>query len=88
VSTHLEIAKERFLDMMATDRGSAIEHIAEHAINQADAFMAEYAKHQSAPFATAMERTTKGCPKCFGSGGKISRPCKNCNGSGKVEVQA
>lgn len=26
----------------------------------------------------------RGCPKCFGSGGKRSDPCSNCNGTWRV----
>jgi len=28
----------------------------------------------------------KGCPSCFGSGGKRTDPCKNCNGTGKIKI--
>jgi DnaJ-class molecular chaperone len=28
---------------------------------------------------------TKGCPACYGSGGKRTTPCKRCHGTGRVK---
>lgn len=30
------------------------------------------------------EPSVRGCPKCFGSGGKVGSPCKTCKGTGRV----
>lgn len=73
-----EIAKELFLDAMGRSSrldDSQITHLMETSINVADGFCSKLiAKAQ-----------TKGCPKCFGSGGKVAAPCKNCKGTGKVD---
>lgn len=87
MSTHLEIAKERFLDIMATVNGVNVKAAAVVATSQADEFMAVYRQYGPKDEQLAAP-TKKGCPKCFGSGGKIGQPCKQCKGTGKVEVQA
>lgn len=37
--------------------------------------------------AAAPEQAMIGCRACYGSGGKKMRPCKVCNGTGKVSQQ-
>lgn len=78
MSAHLEIAKERFLDIMAAGRGVSPEAAAVVAIDQADKFMAAYSQYGE------KQAATKGCPSCFGSGGKKNAPCRKCNGTGRV----
>lgn len=78
MSTHLEIAKERFVDLRAN--GVSAPVAAAKAIEDADAFMAVY----SAPNAPTAGTALVGCRACHGSGGKRSAPCKVCNGTGKV----
>ena len=76
---HAEIAKERFLDIMA-DKSVPPVAAAVTAIQQADKFLMVYRQSgQEFP-----ERRQKGCRSCFGSGGKKDAPCKVCNGKGKV----
>lgn len=40
-----------------------------------------------ASFEANMERKLTGCRLCFGSGGKRNKPCKECNGTGKIAQQ-
>jgi DnaJ-class molecular chaperone len=77
MSAHLEIAKERFLDLLSN--GISAPCAAMMAITDADAFMSSYSKH-----APQSNRSTVGCRACHGSGGKRAAPCKVCGGTGKV----
>lgn len=74
-----EIAKELFLEAITRRKEvllpDSVARIAGGSIECANIFIAELKKEPSA---------LKGCPKCFGSGGKIVAPCKHCGGSGKV----
>lgn len=85
MNAHFEIAKERFLDLMANQSGATLADTrlaAELAITDADEFMAAYSKHgPRAPAAPLV-----GCRACHGSGGKRSAPCKTCSGTGKVSA--
>jgi DnaJ-class molecular chaperone len=76
---HAEIAKELFLDLMTNSQADP-EIAAQAAIEQADTFVFVYQQRAMEPDAPKL----KGCPTCFGSGGKRSAPCKQCNGTGKV----
>lgn len=78
-----EIAKERFLDMMAGSAAPA-EELAGRAVDEADLLIR--ALHNTKPTMPneAFRGATKGCPSCFGSGGKRNNPCTNCGGSGRV----
>lgn len=89
MTQHFEIAKERFLDLIASDRVMDKDEMAREAIATADVFMAEYVKHERAnkQNAKATLKKIKGCPKCYGSGGSNQAPCKNCGGTGRVEVE-
>jgi len=78
MTAHLEIARERYLDLMANGATAAIA--AARATEDADVFMAIY----SAPTAPASGKPLVGCRACHGSGGKRSAPCKVCGGAGKV----
>jgi len=80
---HLEIAKQRFLEMMAEDPGCDAGKAADTAIRQADAFHAAYHVRQWSSSGNTSGKT-KGCRACHGSGGKQIEPCKVCNGTGKV----
>jgi len=76
---HAEIAKERFLDLMASG-GITSKAAADIATTDADAFARGYR-----PLAQPAEgERQKGCPACFGSGGKRRTPCKHCAGTGRV----
>lgn len=89
MSYHLDIAKERFLDLVAD--GVQSDKAAANAISDANAFASAYGKWErssikpaSAPPATVPPM--RGCRACYGSGGKRSNPCKACGGSGKVRA--
>lgn len=77
---HADIAKERFLELMAA--GLKAEQAADTAIVEADIFMTCYEARK--PDAQPASKKTKGCRACHGSGGKIGDPCRVCNGSGRV----
>lgn len=80
---HLEIAKERFLEMMAQDPGRNAANAAALAIAHADHFRDAY-KAIAGDYAPAGDQKMKGCPACFGSGGKRDNRCKVCKGTGKI----
>jgi DnaJ-class molecular chaperone len=76
---HAEIAKERFLDLMSSG-GLTSKAAVDIATADANAFVRGYR-----PIAPATEEAAqKGCPACFGSGGKRTDPCKRCDGTGRV----
>jgi len=87
---HIEIAKERFLEIMAINPGSDAKTVAVVAITQADDFAQFYRQYGYKPQPVEPESTlgrrakTKGCKACFGSGGKPIDPCKVCHGEGRV----
>lgn len=35
----------------------------------------------------AQKKTKRGCPDCYGSGGKKIDPCKKCEGTGRIPIQ-
>ena len=63
MNAHIEIARERFLDLIAEGVDARAAAIA--AIECADVFDAEYSKRWIKPTETI------GCKSCFGSGGKL-----------------
>jgi hypothetical protein len=82
---HLDIARERFLELMAENPAADPQTVAIVATSQADKFAEVYAQYgyklvEPAPRSTK----TKGCKACFGSGGKVGSPCSVCSGTGKV----
>jgi hypothetical protein len=83
---HLEIARERFLELMAENPAADPQAVAIVAIDQADKFAASYAQYGYKPAESGPVRAkkTKGCKACFGSGGKVGSPCDVCGGTGKV----
>lgn len=83
--THFEIAKERFLEMMATHPNGDARGTAVVAIEQADEFMNAYSALRIEPDSPQIKM--RGCRACYGSGGKVGHPCKTCGGSGKVVVE-
>lgn len=76
MSAHLEIARERYLDLIA--EGFDADAAALAAIECADVFEAAYNKRGR------WVTHSTGCKACFGSGGKRNAPCKVCGGTGKV----
>jgi DnaJ-class molecular chaperone len=78
-----EVAKERFLDIAYRNPTMDNAEAARLAVASADALMTELRKQANAD--VALPRL-KGCSACYGSGGKVGRPCKVCNGSGKVPL--
>lgn len=82
---HLDIARERFLELMAETPAADPQTVAIVAIDQADKFAAMYSQYGYKPVEhTQSSKKTKGCKACFGSGGKPIDPCKVCGGTGKV----
>jgi DnaJ-class molecular chaperone len=77
--THLDIARERFLALMAAHPNGDPSQTAVFAIDQAGEFVEAY-KVLSAGEPVRL----KGCKQCYGSGGKTGSPCRSCDGSGKV----
>ena len=80
---HLEIARERFLELMAAAPAGAPTSAAVSAIEQATEFVTAY-RNWTVIETPEAPRKLKGCKQCFGSGGKINAPCRSCGGSGKV----
>lgn len=87
MTIHEEITKERYLDLRA--QGAAKQEAFDTALNDADFFTVTYAAWRSAEqkAAKAHISQSKGCPDCFGSGGKKADPCKTCGGSGRIYSQ-
>lgn len=87
MNIHEEIAKERYLDMMAA--GTPPADAARQAIEDATAFIYAYHTWRVAEQkkAKAFVAQSKGCPACFGSGGKKASPCATCGGTGRVYDQ-
>lgn len=82
---HLDIARERFLELMAAHPNNDARDTAIAAIEQADEFVAVYATlGYKAVEPTPANKKLKGCRACHGSGGKQFDPCKVCAGTGKV----
>lgn len=87
---HMEISKERFLELMANRPDADPKTVAVVAISQADDFAKFYSQYGYKPDKPESQSTirrtpkTKGCKACFGSGGKPVDPCRVCGGSGKV----
>lgn len=85
---HLDVARERFLELMATQPGANAETVAIMAVTQADIFARLYQQYaviaQGAQAGKDAAARAKGCRACHGSGGKASDPCKVCGGTGKV----
>lgn len=85
--THLDISRERFLELMADGRIAKAE-AAIIAIREADEFIGVYEEIGYKPAEQAPERVRfKGCKACYGSGGKVGNPCAKCGGSGKVVAE-
>lgn len=87
MTTHEEIAKERFLDLRA--QGADKQEAFDEALRDADFFTMTYASWRAAEQkkAKAFAPKPKGCPACFGSGGKKASPCETCGGTGRVYDQ-
>lgn len=80
MTIHEDIAKERYLDLRAD--GVTKHDAMTEAISDADFFTGTYAAWRSAE--QVKSRQFKGCPTCFGSGGKRTAPCDACKGTGRV----
>ena len=84
---HLDISRERFLELMAENPAADPQTVAVIATSQADKFAEVYAQYGYKPAEPApVSKKTKGCKACFGSGGKPIDPCKVCGGTGKVSA--
>lgn len=82
---HLDIARERFLELMAANPAAEARAAAVAAIEQADEFAEAYSVLGCKQVEQAtVSKKTKGCKACFGSGGKPIDPCKVCSGTGRV----
>jgi hypothetical protein len=82
---HMDIARERFLELMAANPNNDARDTAIAAIEQADEFTAVYgALGYKAVEPAPVSKKLKGCRACHGSGGKQFDPCKACAGTGKV----
>lgn len=85
MTLHEEIAKERYLDRISGAPDASRRHAAAAAIEDATAFVMEYSRWKAAEQADSKRFVkSKGCPSCFGSGGKKDAPCRQCEGSGRV----
>lgn len=82
VQAHLDIARERFLELMAQRPNVDAQDAAVAAIEDADTFMRAYSA--LTPVKPEPVARLKGCRACHGSGGKQLDPCKACAGTGKV----
>jgi hypothetical protein len=83
--THLHIATERFLELMAADPQRSVSVASNIAISEADLFLTLYRAHGQTEAGTRVgTEKMRGCRDCYGSGGKVSKPCKACQGTGKV----
>ncbi|TDR82167.1 hypothetical protein [Paludibacterium purpuratum] len=81
-----EVAKEHYLDLIARLTDPSVEQLtscAKRAVMAAEVLQDELAA-MSPQYAPA--KGIKGCPACFGSGGKRNKPCQVCRGTGKVDV--
>lgn len=83
---HMEIAKERFLEIMASNARNDPKTAAVVAVDHADKFAAVYMQYAQIPAEKepAPQAKQKGCRACHGSGGKMDSPCLKCYGTGKV----
>ena len=86
----IELAKQLFLDAVngnMTHSATTVEMMAKRSMEYAAAFYRQLPQSDPADiviFPAAM----KGCPACFGSGGKVKTPCKKCGGKGRVALAA
>ena len=82
-----QAALERFHEILADAPANAaympdvLKDAAARAVMQADYLI--LALNTTAP---AESPKLRGCRTCFGSGGKVGRPCRECNGTGKVRA--
>jgi DnaJ-class molecular chaperone len=82
LNLHADVARELFLEYVIQQPGS-VKEAARAAIEGANIFIEEYAART--PISATVEHARmKGCRVCFGSGGKVGKPCKACGGTGKV----
>lgn len=81
---HLDIARERFLELMADSPQADAYAVARTAIKQADDFAEAYEQHGYNRAEPTRASKLKGCRACHGSGGKQLDPCKVCAGTGTV----
>lgn len=90
MTIHEEIAKERYLDRLANSPSTNRAAAAAAAIEDATAFVLEYSSWKASEQAASREFSpaTKGCPACFGSGGKKAAPCEVCGGTGRIAAHS
>lgn len=86
-SEEVKLAKQLFLDAVNGNMAMPLDRVATLARSSLDyavAFYCQVPKHSADDIVTVAVGTVKGCPICFGSGGKVKMRCKNCHGTGKV----
>lgn len=83
LNLHADIARELYIEYVINQPGNEA-CAATAAISAADIFIQEYAMRTPVMPAGDLTVKQKGCGACFGSGGKIGKPCRVCAGSGKV----
>ncbi len=86
MNTTSSLAETLFVEMINGDHKLSMNEVEERALSAiafAKLFTIKTASEniQDAPTTYRL----KGCRACFGSGGKVSDPCKACNGTGKVK---
>lgn len=82
-----EVAKELFLEFRI-NREFNCEQACKKAGEEADYFI-EHVANSNKPAAYPENfklPKTRGCPDCFGSGGKRDSKCRKCKGSGKITI--
>lgn len=82
-----ELAETLFIDMVDGRSNLSMNDVEEMATSSLQYASMFYSKvHDSADKdATPVTYRVKGCRACYGSGGKASKPCKTCGGTGKVQ---
>lgn len=83
-----KLAETLFIDMVNGKSNMSMNEVEEIAISSFQYATMFYSKVNSVmedEKSSTLSRV-KGCPKCYGSGGKSNNPCKYCRGTGKIAV--
>lgn len=80
----LKLAETLFIDMVNGDSKLSMNDVEEIALSAHQYASMFYSKMNKAVSDGPIR--SKGCPACYGSGGKISQPCKRCHGTGKIVI--
>jgi hypothetical protein len=83
-----KLAETLFIDMVNGNPGHSMNDVEEMAISSFQYASMFYSKASVAPEISDDPAPVKlkGCRACYGSGGKITKPCRQCGGSGKQPV--